>query len=119
MKQMRLLAFAALMVAAGTFTSRAQDGHHRRHDYTPTIYTIGADDNTKEYDPKEHRDNTIDDFKETHRRGFQQAHNPQFIFATRNNSFALGRRDLLCRQTRKSPYSQNLHLLQLWLLLHP
>lgn len=90
MKQMRLLAFAALMVAAGTFTSRAQDGHHRRHDYTPTIYTIGADDNTKEYDPKEHRDNTIDDFKETHRRGFQQAHNPQFIFATRNNSFALG-----------------------------
>ncbi|MBQ7964415.1 MAG: porin [Alistipes sp.] len=30
------------------------------------------------------------DFAETHRRGFQQLHNPQFVFTTKNNRFSLG-----------------------------
>ena len=30
------------------------------------------------------------DFEQTLRTGFQQAHNPQFVFATKDNKFALG-----------------------------
>lgn len=90
MKHMRLFTLAAFMVVACTLSSQAQGRHHARHEYTPTVYTIGSSDDAVEFDSKEHRDKTIDDFKETHRCGFQQAHNPQFIFATRNNTFALG-----------------------------
>lgn len=87
---MRLFTLTTLMVVACTLSSQAQGGHHARHEYMPTVYTIGSGDDVREFDSKEHRDKTIDDFKETHRCGFQQPHNPQFIFATRNNSFALG-----------------------------
>ena len=43
----------------------------------------------QEYDPEVVRIDIIDDYTETHRKGFQQAHNPQFIFSTRNNRFSL------------------------------
>lgn len=90
MRKMRLLALAALMVAAGTLSSRAQETRHAHHEYSPTIYMIASGDTMKEHDPKEHRERVIDDFKETKRCGFQQAPNLQFIFSTPNNRFSLG-----------------------------
>ena len=33
-------------------------------------------------------DSATQDYIDTHRRGFQQSHHPQFIFATRNNNFS-------------------------------
>lgn len=90
MKQMRLFALAVIFIAASTFRSTAQTTYYEVEEYTPTIYMIAVGDTMQEYDPKECRDNIIDDFVETKRCGFQQAHNPQFIFATRNNRFSLG-----------------------------
>lgn len=90
MKQMRLFTLAVILIATGTLRSTAQTTYYEVEEYTPTIYMIAVGDTMQEYDPKECRDNIIDDFKETKRHGFQQAHNPQFIFATRNNRFALG-----------------------------
>jgi len=90
MKQMRLFTLAVILIATGTLRSAAQTTYYEVEEYTPTIYMIAVGDTMQEYDPKECRDDIIDDFKETKRHGFQQAHNPQFIFATRNNRFALG-----------------------------
>lgn len=90
MKQMRLFTLAVILIATGTLRSTAQTTYYEVEEYTPTIYMIAVGDTMQEYDPKECRDDIIDDFKETKRHGFQQAHNPQFIFATRNNRFALG-----------------------------
>lgn len=59
-------------------------------EYTPTIYMIAVGETLQEYDPETSKQQVIDDFMETRRCGFQQAHNPQFIFSTRNNRFALG-----------------------------
>lgn len=87
---MRLFTLAVILIATGTLRSTAQTTYYEVEEYTPTIYMIAVGDTMQEYDPKECRDDIIDDFKETKRHGFQQAHNPQFIFATRNNRFALG-----------------------------
>ena len=90
MKQIRLLALAAIFSAASTLPSMAQTTYYEVEEYTPTIYMIAIGETLEEYDPKAIRDKIVDDYKETHRCGFQQAHNPQFIFATRNNRFSLG-----------------------------
>jgi hypothetical protein len=71
MKQFRLslLAFALLI---GVTTANAES-HHDKHAHD-----------------KEHCDEATKAFKETSRKGFQQAHNPQLIFSSANNKFALG-----------------------------
>lgn len=90
MKHLRLLALAALMTAVSTIPSKAQTTYYEVEEYTPTIYMIAVGETVKEYDSKKHREHVIDDFKETHRCGFQQVQNPQFIFSTANNRFSLG-----------------------------
>lgn len=70
-------------------SSTAQTTFYEVREYTPTIYMIAEGEVVHEYDPEAVRIDIIDDYAETHRRGFQQAHNPQFIFATRNNRFSL------------------------------
>lgn len=82
-----LLSFVAVGLCIAT--SSAQTTYYEVREYTPTIYMITAGEVLQEYDPEIVRTDIIDDYAETHRTGFQQAHNPQFIFATRNNRFSL------------------------------
>lgn len=77
-------------MAAGAVNAVAQSSKCDACEYTPTIYMIAVGETVQEYDVKHAREKTIDDFKETRRHGFQQMHNPQFIFSTRNNKFSLG-----------------------------
>ena len=90
MKQIRLFVLSAIFAMLGTLQSEAQTTYYEVEEYTPTIYMIAVGETMQEYDPKEHREGVIDDFQETKRCGFQQPHNPQFIFSTRNNRFSLG-----------------------------
>ena len=92
MKRIRLLALSLLAVAIGVPSAMAQRGGHKAEEYTPTIYMIAVGEELQNYDPEVVRVAIIEDFVETKRCGFQQAHNPQFIFSTRNNRF--NRRDL-------------------------
>lgn len=90
MKRIRLLALSLLAVAIGVPSAMAQRGGHKAEEYTPTIYMIAVGEELQNYDPEVVRVAIIEDFVETKRCGFQQAHNPQFIFSTRNNRFSLG-----------------------------
>ncbi|MBR7097015.1 MAG: porin, partial [Alistipes sp.] len=56
-------------------------------EYSPIIYLMSVEDFDIDINAA---DNTSEDFAQTMRTGFQQVQNPQFIFATRNNRFALG-----------------------------
>lgn len=90
MKRIRLFALSLLLVATSTVSTKAQSMVYEVEEYSPTIYMIASGNTLKEYDVEVVRIDIIDDFKETKRCGFQQAHNPQFIFATPNNRFSLG-----------------------------
>lgn len=86
MKRIRHLALSLICLVAGGSTLSAQSIFYEVEEYTPTVYIMAK--NKKDCDVA--HQNTMDDFVETHRCGFQQAHNPQFIFSTPNNRFALG-----------------------------
>lgn len=90
MKRIRLFTVSLFLIACGATSLSAQRVIYEVEEYTPTIYMIAVGETLKEYDPETARQNVIDDFTETKRCGFQQAHNPQFIFSTRNNRFSLG-----------------------------
>ena len=88
MKRIRL--FMLLFIAAATSSgAMAQSTFCEVEEYTPTIYMIAVGETLTEYDPEAVKYDIIADHLETTRRGFQQPHNPQFIFATRNNKFSL------------------------------
>ena len=91
MKRFRLF-WALLLLATLQTTPILAQGvtYYEVEEYTPTVYMIAVGETLQEYDPEASRQAVVDDFKKTHRCGFQQSHNPQFIFATRNNRFALG-----------------------------
>lgn len=104
MKTLRLV-FASLVVVvcSSTITTISAQGHH--HDkYAPTVYLISVKETDTIYPNNAAAmqqnlaasnaaiDQTILDYNETHRQGFQQAEKPMFIFSTKNNkfSFAIG-----------------------------
>lgn len=89
MKTIRLFSLMLLLSLMGIVASTAQKTHHDEAEYTPTIYMIGRGEMAEEYDAEATRLKVIDDYIETSRCGFSQLHNPQFIFATRNNKFSL------------------------------
>lgn len=91
MKRIRHFLLPLLCTTLATSTLSAQSTiYYEMEEYTPTIYMIAVGEMLQEYDPEASKQQVIDDFMETRRWGFQQAHNPQFIFSTRNNRFALG-----------------------------
>lgn len=91
MKRIRHFLLPLLCTTLATSTLSAQSTiYYEMEEYTPTIYMIAVGETLQEYDSEASKQQVIDDFMETRRCGFQQAHNPQFIFSTRNNRFALG-----------------------------
>ena len=85
-----LIAFCAQNISA----QRHDYGHHKPK---PTVYMVefAEVDTTCPIQESIARNNLVaqgvrEDFEATRRHGFQQVHNPQFIFATKNNRFALG-----------------------------
>lgn len=90
MKRIRHFLLSLLCVTCATGLSAQSTTFYEVDEYAPTIYMIAVGERLQEYDPEASRQQVVDDFMETRRCGFQQAHNPQFIFSTRNNRFALG-----------------------------
>ena len=93
MKRVRQLILSVGIVAMTLTTASAQHDdhhskghHHHHHRYSPTIYLMGKERSEAH---EQTRGEVIDDYTETARRGFQQSHNPQFIFATPDNRFSL------------------------------
>ena len=86
MKRIRLIIASILGLAIGSSTLFAQSIYYEVEEYTPTVYMTIKDKRACET----HHKKVVDDFTETHRHGFQQAANPQFIFSTQDNKFALG-----------------------------
>ncbi len=104
MKKNRLL-FVALLVASAA-SAQNNYGVTAGEEYSPTVYLISARETETIYPDGTGCDeagevaalnrasvaNAVQDYRETHRTGFQQVMRPQFVFATKNNrfSFALG-----------------------------
>lgn len=86
MKQIRFLLLSFLSLAVGASTLSAQVFLYEIEEYTPTVYMIAKGKSECENT----RRNVTDDFADTHRCGFQQSPNPQFIFTSHDNRFALG-----------------------------
>ncbi len=90
MKKTLLFIVTTTMFLATTNTISAQGSHHpHSKSYNPTIYSISTGGNHDENNEESMRQDVISDHLDTHRHGFQQTNNPQFIFATRNNRFSL------------------------------
>ena len=84
MKTIRLIT-VVLSILFGMGNLAAQT--YSLSEYSPIIYLMSVEDFDIDSNAA---DNTSEDFAQTMRTGFQQVQNPQFIFATRNNRFALG-----------------------------
>lgn len=98
MKRIRLI-LTLLLAIATLHEVSAQTQRYHRHRQKPTVYMIGVeqDPTNREYTLQQAAErNSIAaeaariDFEQTRHRGFQQLPNPQFVFATKNNRFALG-----------------------------
>lgn len=98
MKTIRLIT-VLLLVSLGVSGVQAQHYRYRSGHHRPTVYLMAIEDADSLYSypvrgvistNRVIADNTRDDFSQTMRTGFQQVQNPQFVFATRNNRFALG-----------------------------
>ena len=86
MKTIRLIA-VLLPVLLGVSPIMAQTYYDRSEESLPTVYFMAIEN----FDANNFATNsTRNDFAETMRSGFQQVHNPQFIFTTRDNRFSLG-----------------------------
>ena len=105
MKTLRLVFVSLLVVAcSSTITTISAQGHHHRDKYSPTVYLISVKETDTIYPCNAATmqqniaatnaaiDQTILDYNETHRTGFQQTEKPMFIFSTKDNkfSFAIG-----------------------------
>ena len=97
MKTIRLIAVVLLSLFAMDNLAAQTYRYHSHH--RPTVYLMAVEESDSLYSypvsgvismNRVIADNTRDDFSETMRTGFQQVQNPQFVFATRNNRFALG-----------------------------
>ena len=99
MKRFLLISILVSLIGASYHSMAQSRGHSHRHD-TPTVYIISSGGDGGYYDEQslqqamERRslaaEATRADFEQTRTRGFQQLHNPQFIFSTKNNRFSLG-----------------------------
>ncbi len=85
MKLFRLSILMLAMFGLGVSTAVAQSANHLSKEYKPSIYVIGKD----KHSHGELHAAIIEDYTESSRKGFQQSHNPQFIFATPDNRFSL------------------------------
>ena len=88
MKLIRLFALPLALTILGLGTTFAQSAWFVVEEYTPSIYVIGHEKHDR------HAKDALvekvkDDYTETARHGFQQSHNPQFIFTTPDNRFSL------------------------------
>ncbi len=84
----------AVMLCVGSVSAQSNSS-----EYQPTVFMVlaeGEDGTTPNgvyelwVDQQVGTNNVIEMFEATSRMGFQQTHNPQFIFSTRDNRFALG-----------------------------
>ena len=90
------LSTAILFLALCAGNAMAQNRH--RGDYKPTVYMVTFEQTESDQCPMQNlmtqrnaaAQNARNDFFETQRTGYHQVHNPQFVFATKNNRFALG-----------------------------
>lgn len=83
-RQTLLIAMAASVMATSAIAQTTSD----EEKYSPSVYTSSSDGEHKHHHDKSHR-HAVRDFTETRREGFQQSHNPQFIFTSPNNRFSL------------------------------
>ncbi len=105
MKTLRLAIVSLLaVVTSATMSTVSAQRHHHHDKYSPTVYLISVKETDTIYPnnaatlqqniaaANAAMDQTILDYNETHRTGFQQAEKPMFIFSTKNNkfSFAVG-----------------------------
>ena len=88
MKRLKLSILVVAAVALCANQAWAQDHHHAKDDYKPSVYTSTSGGEHKHSDTKSHK-HAMRDYTETHRTGFQQSHIPQFIFTTPDNRFSL------------------------------
>ena len=97
MKTIRL--FTVLALSSLSFNgAMAQYYTQGRHKQKPVVYMVAYEQIDTISCPMQRSmayqsvaaEGVRSDFAATRRRGFQQMHNPQFIFATKNNRFALG-----------------------------
>ena len=86
MKRIRLLIVSLFTIATGIYAVSAQGSSCSYEECSPTVYIMSKGKG----DCHVAQQNAANDFMETKRGGFQQAHNPQFIFSTHDNRFALG-----------------------------
>ena len=86
MKTIRL--FSTLLLATLMVGSASAQHYGNRHSRSkPNVYIVAAEQSSND---GEQTDWVIEEFEATRRDGFQQMHNPQFIFSTRNKRFMLG-----------------------------
>ena len=83
-RQTLLIAMAASVMATSAIAQTTSD----EEKYSPSVYTSSSDGEHKHHHDKSHK-HAVRDFTETRREGFQQSHNPQFIFTSPNNRFSL------------------------------
>ena len=99
MKTVRLF-LTALLAASALSPLVAQHRNHGRKGYDPTVYMISVhevdtflmDCEARQQAALQNRlaaAAAIEDHKQTTRSGFHQPHQPQFIFASKNNRFSL------------------------------
>ena len=104
MKTLRLVSVLLLVAVTTSIVSTAVAQHHHHHGkYSPTVYLISVKETDTIYqnppamaqriaDNNATIEQTILDYHDTPRQGFQQAEKPMFIFSTKDNkfSFAIG-----------------------------
>lgn len=88
MKRLKLSILVVAAVAMSSGQLLAQDHHHDKDGYAPSVYTSTSGDGHKHHADKAHK-HAAKDYAETHRTGFQQNHIPQFIFTSADNRFSL------------------------------
>lgn len=88
MKLFRLFALPLALSLLGLGTTFAQSTWFVIEEYTPSIYVIGHEKHDR-HAKDALVESVKDDYTETARHGFQQVHNPQFIFTTPDNRFSL------------------------------
>lgn len=94
MKRVRhLFLFSALWLVAGSASAQSSS-----EEYDPTVFMMYVKDGGGKirgegyevWSSRQGADDVVEMFEFTAREGFQQTHNPQFIFSSKDNRFALG-----------------------------
>ncbi len=97
MKTIRLL-ISLMLVTGCAYDVSAQQYRYGSHRQKPTVYMMAYEQIDTVCCPMQQSpacnslvaEGVREDFEATRRHGFQQLHNPQFVFATKNNRFSLG-----------------------------